>query len=625
MNINNKRLLQLRQSWLPWRSDLKYMISDLNKPIIEKIWEGNIKKYIQKLFVEKNFSLKDIEKLALETKILWWKTPSSDLSILQILYKILTENIIFPNYTENNEDFEKEISEILKRTKHKIERLIKESKWEENWFFSIFYEDIDSIYDEFMYDWNIQDFSINLGWIFWFAEIKNNLDWWFFEVTIPVRISDWKVKVWKNNKEEKSKNSISENELDKILSKILEGSWSEKYFPEKIFWKNISVNIEKALNRDLWYWRNEKDVFKVLRVFSYWNVITDDMTKEKIIALLKSVLSASTSLINKIANSSGIEHKRRIIDYTWSFVEYFSEKDEEDEKSKVSDKILNKYEKLKVPKDQNIKLEDVWGQEEAKKEVDKIIKSIVYREIMESWWAKSTSWIVFEWSPGTWKTLLAKALASEINAETYNIKLTDIATSAYINEWANNIKDLFTFIRHKSEDWRKIVIILDELDALFKKRWGLNESWEDTKIVNTFLTEMSWFKSNNNVIFIWTTNLIENIDPAVIRSWRLTTKVKVKLPDAKAREEIFKIHLWKIIKKSSKFENSVKNINLEEIAKKSDWLSWADIEEVVRILAEEKAMQEISWEKILEITIEDFERAIKKVKTEEKPKKIWFF
>ena len=139
--------------------------------------------------------------------------------------------------------------------------------------------------------------------------------------------------------------------------------------------------------------------------------------------------------------------------------------------------------------------------------------------------------------------MLAKAVASEVDAEVYNIKLTDIATSAYINTGSNNVQKLFAFIRQKAQNNKKIVVILDELDSLFGKRDEINGSREDTKIVNTFLTEMSGFDTMENVIFIGTTNLLANIDPAVIRSGRLTTKVKVDLPNTDGLKQIYQIHL----------------------------------------------------------------------------------
>jgi ATP-dependent 26S proteasome regulatory subunit len=70
---------------------------------------------------------------------------------------------------------------------------------------------------------------------------------------------------------------------------------------------------------------------------------------------------------------------------------------------------------------------------------------------MKSWGAKPTSGIIFYGPPGTGKTLLAMVIATEVDAEVYNIKMTDIATNALINTGANGVKDLFEFIRAKAQ------------------------------------------------------------------------------------------------------------------------------------------------------------------------------
>ena len=220
--------------------------------------------------------------------------------------------------------------------------------------------------------------------------------------------------------------------------------------------------------------------------------------------------------------------------------------------------------------------------------------------------------------------MLAKAVASEVDAEVYNIKMTDIATSAYINTGSNNVQKLFAFIRQKAQENKKIVVILDELDALFGKRGDTNGSREDTKIVNTFLTEMSGFDTMENVIFIGTTNLLENIDSAVIRSGRLTTKVKVDLPNTDGLKQIYQIHLNKLRKISKKFYHATEKLDIDAIARQSDKLSGADVEEVVRIVAQTKAMEEINGNHDEEITEKYFYDAIEQVKNSSKTRRIGF-
>ncbi len=151
--------------------------------------------------------------------------------------------------------------------------------------------------------------------------------------------------------------------------------------------------------------------------------------------------------------------------------------------------------------------------------------------------------MIFYGPSGTGKTLLAKALASSIDADIFTIKMTDIANTAYINEGAKNIADLFTYLRSRAEEQptKRIVIIMDEMDALFKKRIGVNASAEDGKIVNTFLTEMDGFEKLQNVLFIGTTNVLDSIDNAIKRSLRFGTHIKVDLPSLEERAEIFQI------------------------------------------------------------------------------------
>ena len=139
------------------------------------------------------------------------------------------------------------------------------------------------------------------------------------------------------------------------------------------------------------------------------------------------------------------------------------------------------------------------------------------------------------------------------------------------------------------------------------------------------MTELDWFEQLENVIFIWTTNRIEEIDPAVIRSGRLWTKIKLDLPNKDWIKQIYEIHITKLKNISKKFTKAINWIDLDLVVEKSIWLSWADIEEIVRIIAEEKAMQEIDTWKISHITEKDFFDAIEKIKKWTKTKNpIWF-
>ncbi len=250
---------------------------------------------------------------------------------------------------------------------------------------------------------------------------------------------------------------------------------------------------------------------------------------------------------------------------------------------------------------------------------------------MKEWWAQPTRGLIFEGPSGTGKTLLAKAIASEVDADVYDIKLTDIASSAYVNEWANNVSKMFAEIRQKVKNGKKMIIILDELDALFGNRNNSHSSKEDTKIVNTFLTEMSGMEDLQDVIFIGTTNLVEAIDPAVRRSGRMGMVITVDKPDKAALEQIFDIHITNLRNRSKKFDELFKKalqsgLNISEIVARAyaKWLVGADIKELTRRISENKAHESIAGNTNIQLTTEEFINIIDNLKKQSNNRGIGF-
>lgn len=595
------------------------LIPIMNSNILNEYWEKTLEFAIKQFILSNDFSLDRINWLVEKIRILWWVELDKSIPLNQMFTKFLVENVLLPNHTEkwDFQGFYNELRRILKRAELRVENILKREKW----FFSIFCPQLEWIYDNFVLKGRLEKIELDIWWIFWKCFIENDPNW-EFKFIISVR----------QKSEDSNQKIIKPDVLKETIKKIFSSDDSWNYI-----FKETKISISHLQDLKNEYWKNKKDFYKVFEIFIDWKNLDDyeDFWNKEII---DSIFSTWQKLINSLAKVSGIEHKQRIFSFSSkNFIEYLGESNfdwdlnlnlnengnniknfEEEEENEFA-----RFESLRVEMKEPVTLNDVWGQSTAKKEVKNIIKSIKFKEIMDSWWAKTTSGIIFEGEPRTGKTLLAKALAYEVEADVYQIKLTDIAPNAYINTWSNNIAMLFKFIRKKAELWWKIVIILDELDSLFPKRWLQNSHREDTKIVNSFLTELSGFEKLDNVIFIWTTNLIENIDPAVIRSGRLSTKIKVNLPDSDELKQIYEIHLNKARKKSQKFKNISENLELEKIISYSNWLSGADIEEIIRIIVEEKAMQEIEWIEVKNLDFEDFKKAIDKVKRKEK-KQIWF-
>lgn len=627
MDLNIQRYKQLKNYW--WERDiLNKTTYDINEWILEIIWKDNLKEYVIKKIVKDWITMTDLLNLDFELQNTSWLGISKVWNIYLTLYNLILENILLPNYTDEwdkenklkDEFFRellfKELDKIINRVRNKNKKNLE--KLEKKWFFHINIWNKEFLEDDFN-DWSnnlLFTKSFNIWWIFWYLTFDYDNDNKYYS-NIPLVIKkDERVKINDDKKEDNTK-FIKKELIESFLNEYFDWKkWKDKTLKEKFkkklkiewdFTIKVTTKVDVAKN----YWPNKDNdnyyyyIIKILnnsRDMTFWEEF--DTISES----LEEQFKITSFIINTLAKKSEIEHKKNYVNFTteYAFIHY------SDDEETALDK---KYQKYLVQSKEPTKLEDIWWQKEAKEEIQNIIESIKHETIMKSWWAKTTSWIIFEWPPWTWKTLLAKAIATEVNAEIYNIKLTDIADSAYINEWANNVKELFQFLREKvKKTKKKVIVILDELDALFKKRGNSrNDSWEDTKIVNTFLTEMSGLEELENIIFIWTTNLVEKLDPAIIRSGRMSTKVKVDNPDLKAREEIFKIHIGKAIKKSIKAEKSFNWIDYKNLSSKSNWLSGADIEEVIRLILQDKAIKEVNTWKIEKIETEEIIKFIKKV------------
>lgn len=601
---NLNRFTQVKELQVKYsRWDMENLIPDINFETIEK--NGKIievlERYVSDFITSDRFSLDYISELLTKLRLYKWIELEKDVSINKMLFSLIINTVILPDYL-NNSNAEKNYSELkriidmyLENFDAMIEKLNTENYHLELW-------NPVSIIEEITQNAAQNDDSLDprifpIGKWFWnnVFEYEPNFDGFVFR--IPIQIT---------SKENKSKRKINLAKLRKFIDKKAV-DYSQKN-PENQF--IISYDIEQ--DRDLIYWDNNLTSYFTIMLGKLWGY----NSRETVLLFLKHLIEVNNYFINEISKEFGMEIQKNIHIFSSGDILHFWRKNKDSS-------WAQKFEQLKIKDSQKVTLNDVWWQEEGKKEIETIIKMIQHEDVIESWWAKHSKGIIFEGPTGTGKTLLARVVASAINAEVYNIKLTDIQTSAFINEWANNIKELFAFLKEKSKTTqKKIIVILDELDALFKKRSsGGNSSWEDVKIVNTFLSEMWWMDDIDNVIFIWTTNLIDTIDPAVIRSGRMSTKIKVELPNKNALKQIYEIHIWKLPEKSQK---SFWSVDIEKLANLSEWLSWADVENIINRLVTLKAMQEIETKEISDITIEESKEIISKVRWVWKIRGIWF-
>jgi len=213
-----------------------------------------------------------------------------------------------------------------------------------------------------------------------------------------------------------------------------------------------------------------------------------------------------------------------------------------------------------------IVFKDVAWAEEEKTELLEIVQFLKNPKKFKDIWAKIPRWTLLVWPPGTGKTMLARAVAGESNVPFLSISGSEFV-EMFVWVWASRVRDLFT----NAKKIAPAIIFIDEIDAIWKKRWPWVGWWHDEReqTLNQILTEMDGFDNDTNVIVMWATNRADVLDRALIRPWRFDRKITVNLPNLIDREKILKIH--------TSTKKIVKNIDYKALASKTVWFSWADL------------------------------------------------
>jgi len=210
---------------------------------------------------------------------------------------------------------------------------------------------------------------------------------------------------------------------------------------------------------------------------------------------------------------------------------------------------------------------DVAGLEGAKEEVQEIVDFLRNPKKYTVLGGKIPKGALLVGSPGTGKTLLAKAVAGEAKAPFFSLSGSDFV-EMFVGVGASRVRDLFKQAKDKSPS----IIFIDEIDAIGRARGksnitGSNDERENT--LNQLLTEMDGFGTDTNVIVIAATNRADVLDKALMRAGRFDRQIYVDLPDLNERKEIFKVHLKPI--------KVIKTLDIDFLAKQTPGFSGADI------------------------------------------------
>ena len=217
-----------------------------------------------------------------------------------------------------------------------------------------------------------------------------------------------------------------------------------------------------------------------------------------------------------------------------------------------------------------VTFKDVAGLEGAKEEVQEIVDFLKNPKKYTALGGKIPKGALLIGSPGTGKTLLAKAVAGEAKVPFFSLSGSDFV-EMFVGVGASRVRDLFKQAKEKSPS----IIFIDEIDAIGRARGksnftGSNDERENT--LNQLLTEMDGFGTNTNVIVIAATNRADVLDKALMRAGRFDRQIYVDLPDVRERKKIFEVHLRHLKKSSS--------VDVDFLSKQTPGFSGADIANV---------------------------------------------
>ncbi len=241
----------------------------------------------------------------------------------------------------------------------------------------------------------------------------------------------------------------------------------------------------------------------------------------------------------------------------------------------------------------SVKLDDVAGMVEEKDELKEVIEFLKNPKAFNDMGARIPKGVILVGSPGTGKTLLAKAVAGEARVPFYSISGSDFV-EMFVGVGAARVRDMFEEAKKNSP----CIIFIDEIDAVARRRGtGLGGSHDEREqTLNQMLVEMDGFEKNQGIIVMAATNRVDILDPAIMRPGRFDRKITVGHPDVVAREAILNVH--------ARNKHLAADVDLHRIAQTTSGYTGADLENLLN-----EAAIEATMEKKIEIDQKDIEDA----------------
>jgi len=375
---------------------------------------------------------------------------------------------------------------------------------------------------------------------------------------------------------------------------------------------NIPNSLDPALRRPGRFDReiaisipDQKGRLEILHIHTRGMPLAQDVNLERLSQITHGFVGADLEALSREAAMNALRKIMPSIDFQLDEIPYetllqlevtmndFSEALKEVEPSAIREVFVE------VP---DVNWGNVGGLGEVKQKLVEAVEwPLRYPQLFQEANVKPPKGILLSGSPGTGKTLVAKALAHESEVNFISIKGPELM-SKYVGESERGVREVF----RKAKQASPCILFFDEFDSLVPER-GLGENSQVTeRVISQFLTELDGLEELKGVLVLAATNRKDLIDSAVLRPGRFDFTLEFPIPDEKARLEIFKIHV--------KGKPVASDINPEVLAQKTEGLTGSDIEVICReasmtairefILAEDKKKKLIISKKHFELAIE---------------------
>jgi transitional endoplasmic reticulum ATPase len=253
----------------------------------------------------------------------------------------------------------------------------------------------------------------------------------------------------------------------------------------------------------------------------------------------------------------------------------------------------------------NVRWEDIGGLDEVKQKLVEAVEwPLRYPHLFQQANTRPPKGILLSGSPGTGKTLIAKALASESEVNFISVKGPELM-SKYVGESERGVREVF----RKAKQASPCILFFDEFDSLVPERGLSHDSQVTERVISQFLTELDGLEELKGVLVLAATNRKDLIDSAILRPGRFDLVLEFPLPDEKARQEILGVH--------TREKPLAEDVNLPSLAEETEGMTGSDIEVICREASMTAIREYIGaggQESKLQISKKHFDLAIKWLK-----------